>query len=204
MYSLLTIVFCIIVTLANLLSAKMVPLGGLLLPVGLFFYPLTFLISDLVTEIYGAQKAKQIVYTTLAMQLIAFGMVQLALFLPAQSEEIERSFQAIFGLSSLRIFSSLSAYCVSQFIGIQLYALIRRWTGSQFLWLRANGSAGISQIIDTLLLDLLYLYGGLGIAFFDVFRIMLFTLGYKLLFSLALTPLFYFSVFLIRNQRLSN
>jgi uncharacterized integral membrane protein (TIGR00697 family) len=201
-YQAICAAFCTIVVVSNLLS-KMVslPLLALSIPVGLLTYPLTFLLSDLVTEIYGAKSAKHMVYTALAMNLLAFGMIQLALVLPESELGDERAFQAVFGLSGIRIFSSLISYVTSQLVDIQLYAMIKRWTGPKFLWFRNNASTCISQLLDTVMIDLIFLWWGLGMPLSEVAPIMLFSYVYKAFFSVACTPLFYLLVFLMRGHQ---
>ncbi len=194
--------FCVIVVISNILSAKLValPFLALSIPAGLITYPLTFLLSDLVTEIFGAKRAKLMVYIALAMSLLSFGMIQLAVYLPGSELEEQRAFQVVLGLSGLRIFSSLISYVTSQLVDIQLYAAIRRWTGSKFLWLRNNGSTCVSQIVDTVMIDLIFLWWGLGMTMAEVAPIMVFSYAYKAFFSIACTPLFYFLVFLVRGR----
>lgn len=194
--------FCVIVMVSNILSAKIVtlPFIALNIPAGLITYPLTFLLSDLVTEIFGARRAKLMVYIALAMSLLSFGMIQIGLILPANGHENQKAFQAVLGLSSLRIFSSLISYVISQIVDIQLYAAIKRWTGFKFLWLRNNASTCASQIVDTIMIDLIFLWWGLGMTMVEVAPIMLFSYAYKAFFSVACTPLFYLFVFLIRGK----
>jgi queuosine precursor transporter len=195
-YQIIVASFCVIVVISNIISAKMVllPFFALAIPAGLITYPLTFILSDLVTEIFGAKKASAMVYIALAMNLLTFGMIQFAILLPAGSQEEQQVFQAVLGLSGLRIFSSLISYVTSQLVDIQLYALIKRWTGPRFLWLRNNGSTCASQIVDTVMIDLIYLWWGLGMAMGDIVPIMLFSFAYKSFFSIAMTPLFYLLV----------
>lgn len=194
--------FCVIVVLCNVISSKMVaiPLLGIAIPFGVIPYPLTFILSALVTEIYGTQKAKAMVHMAFWMNLLAFGMIECALFLPAESIDNQSAFQAVLGLSGLRVFSSLFAYMISQRTEIHLYDLIKRWTSPKFLWLRNNGSTCISQLLDTIAVDLLYLYGGLGMDLAHVFPIMAVTYIYKTLFSLFCTPLFCLCVHLLRRE----
>lgn len=204
LYSALAAAFSVIVVVSNILSAKLVklPLLAVAIPAGLATYPITFVLSDLVTEIFGAQKAKFMVYLALCMSLLSFGMIQLSLQLPS-FEEIQTSeaaFEAVLGLSGLRIFSSLISYLISQVVDIQLYAAIKRWTGSKQLWLRNNGSVVLSQLVDTALIDLIFLWWGLGIPMSIVFPTMLFSYAYKAFFSVACTPLFYLAVHLIRGK----
>lgn len=201
-YQAITASFCVIVVVSNILSAKMVklPLFDLTIPAGLITYPLTFLISDLVTEIYGAGRAKLMVYIALAMNLLSFGMIQLGLLLPSGGAADQSAFESVLGLSGLRIFSSLAAYVTAQVVDIQLYAWFKSWTG--FLWLRNNGSTCISQIVDTVMIDLIFLYWGLGMSMGEVFPIMVFSYAYKAFFSAACTPLFYVLVYLMRGKRI--
>lgn len=203
LYHILCASFCVIVVVSNIISAKMIKmpfLADFYLPAGLITYPLTFLLSDLVTEVYGAAKAKMMVYIALGMNLLSFGLLQLALSLPAKTSEEQLAFAAILGLSGLRIFSSLIAYLISQIVDIQLYALIKKWTGLKWLWLRNNGSTCASQLVDTVVIDLLFLYGGLKMGMDQVFPIMVFSYAYKAFFSIANTPFFYLLVFLFGKK----
>ncbi len=138
------------------------------------------------------------VYLAFAMNLLSFGIIQIALMLPSPQAVDSIAFQAVMGLSGLRIFTSLIAYLAAQITDIQLYALIKKWTGPRFLWLRNNGSTFISQIVDTVLIDMLYLYWGLGMGMREVLPIMFVSFAYKAFFSVANTPLFYLSVFLAK------
>lgn len=202
LYQVIVASFSVIVVVSNILSAKMVALPwiSIAIPAGLITYPLTFLLSDLVTEIYGAKPAKMMVYIALGMSLLSFGLIEFALILPAGSLQEQKAFQAVLGLSGLRIFASLVSYLTSQIVDIQLYAMIKQWTGPKFLWLRNNGSTCLSQIVDTILIDLIYLWWGLGMGMVEVVPIMLFSFSYKAFFSLANTPLFYLLVFLSRRN----
>lgn len=202
-YQVIGTVFCVIVIVSNIISAKMVTvpfIKGIAFPAGLLTYPLTFLLGDLVTEIYGAKLAKRMVYITLGMNILTFGILQMALWLPAESVTDNKAFQSVLGSSGLRIFSSLIAYSIAQLLDIQLYASIKKWTGLRFLWIRANGSTWFSQVIDTVLIDLIFLYWGLGISFQALILVIGFSLAYKMLFSVIATPFLYLLVFLIRNK----
>lgn len=202
LYQALCGIFCTIVLVSNIISAKMVPLPffHVIVPAGIITYPFTFLISDLVTEFFGPKKAKVMVYITFAMNLLSLIMIYLALKLPSALESEQMAFKAIMGLSGIRIFSSLSGYLVAQIIGIQSYAWIKKWTGTKFLWLRNNGSTFLSQMVDTVIVDLLFLYWGLGMDLKEVVIVMLLSFLYKAIFSLSCTPLLYFAVSTIKSK----
>lgn len=200
-YQVICASFCVIVVVSNILSAKMtlLPVLSLSIPAGLITYPITFLLSDLVTEIFGAKPAKLMVYTALGMCLMSFCMIDLALRLPESPFNTDGAFQAVLSSSGLRIFSSLLSYLTAQLVDIQLYAAIKRWTGAHHLWLRNNGSTCISQLVDTVMVDLIFLWWGLGMSLQEVIPIMVFSYAYKAFFSVASTPFFYSLVFLMRK-----
>lgn len=199
LYQILCAAFCVIVVLSNIISAKMIQLpllSDFSIPAGLITYPLTFLISDLVTEVYGSKKSQMMVYIALGMCLLSFGIIQMALWLPSSDDQNE--FQATLGLSGLRIFASLLAYLTAQLVDIKLYTWIRKLTNEKYLWLRNNGSTLISQLVDTAIIDIVYLYWGLGMDVYQVLPIMVFSYAYKSFFSATTTPLLYLSLYLIR------
>lgn len=203
-YQVASTLFCLIVVLSNIISAKMVKfsfLPGLLIPAGLLIYPLTFIISNFVTELYGTAKARSMVYLSLCITLIAFVIINFAVMLPTSSEGEQYAFQAVMGLSGLRICCSVIAYLGSQLVDIQLYAWIRKLTGNRWLWVRSNLATYSSQVIDTIIIDLLYMYWGLGMELNQVIPVMLFSFSYKLVFTLANTPLFYMSLFWVEKKR---
>jgi len=203
LYQVISAAFCSIVVISNILSAKMValPFFDFSIPAGLIAYPLTFLLSDLVTEIYGPKRAKLMIYIALGMSLLSFLLIQGVVLLPTSDSSQQTAFVSVMGASNLRIFSSLIAYTTSQIVAIYIYTLIKRKTHLKSLWLRCNGSTWVSQIVDTFMIDILFLYWGLGMAITEVLPIMLFSYIYKAFFSVASTPLFYLSVYLVRGKR---
>jgi queuosine precursor transporter len=203
LYQIMSTAFCVIMILSNIISAKLIPLpyfNDYCIPAGLITYPLTFLLSDLVTEFFGTKNAKKMVLITLGMNILTFGILQIALIAPGHSSEMQEAFHHVLGLSGLRIFASLVAYSCAQFIDIQVYAAIKRWTGLRHLWVRANGSTWISQLVDTLCIDLLFLYWGMQMPLTKVVPIILFSFAYKALFSLVTTPLFYLLFYLLKKK----
>lgn len=202
-YQLISATFCVVVVISNIISAKMIQLpfvANFSIPAGLLTYPLTFLLSDLTTEFFGERRAKFMIYIAFFLNIVSFSLIQLALAFPSLSIEEQLAFQAVLGLSGLRIFSSLASFLIAQIVDVQLYALIKQWTGPNFLWLRNNGSTLTSQLIDTLMIDILYLYWGLGMEFAHVLPIMCFSYIYKAFFSIANTPLFYILVNLTKSR----
>lgn len=206
-YHIISTAFCVIVIISNIISAKMVLLPffqDFSVPAGLLTYPLTFFLSDLVTEIYGAIRAKKMVYLAFGMSILSFFIIKIALLVPSPTVENHKQFQDVFGLSGTVLFASLTAYIVSQTIDIQIYAIIKSWTGEPYLWLRNNGSTLIAQLIDTTIVNLIHLHLGVGMEIQQVLLVIIFSYTYKCTLSIAMTPIFYFTVSMFRGRRESS
>lgn len=193
----ITAAFSVLVVISNAISAKLIPLplfDAFAIPAGLITYPITFILSDLITELYGAKEGRRMVLTALGLSLLSYAIIQIALWLPSNQPDFQRSFDAVLGLNGWIVLASLTAFVAAQILDVQLYAWIRSLTGDRMLWLRNNGSTLISQLVDTVLVNWIFLRFGLGMETTAIFHIMLFSYGYKAVFSIGMTPLFYWLV----------
>ena len=85
-------------------------------------------------------------------------------------------------------------------IDVKLYAAIKRWTEGRFLWLRNTGSMLISQLVDTFIVNWIYLYIGLGFTLETTLQVILFCYIYKAALSVINTPLYYYLVRKLKDQ----
>lgn len=208
LFIILSTFFAVIVIVSNIVTVKLIAIPfmeGLAIPCGLITYPVTFLIGDLVTEIYGEQRAKTIVYLGFFMALISYCIIKLALLLPphpqwvtianaygfSSTEGYQQAFHSVFDINGIALVSSMMAYAASQLMDIRLFSFIREITRSRHLWLRNSGSTLTSQIIDTLVVNLLLLYCGMKLNLDTVIHISLFCYLYKACFTICSIPIFY-------------
>lgn len=119
-------------------------------PAGLLLYPLTFFLSDLVTEVYGATKATMMVYLAFGLSILSCFIITITLLAPSPTKENYQQFQNVFCLSGVLLIASLTAYVVSQIVDIHIYSILKLWTGESYLWLRNNVSTLIAQLMDTI------------------------------------------------------
>lgn len=119
--------------------------------VGLLPYPLTFLITDLISEIYGKKRANQVVVAGIFASVFSLLIILVSDNVPAIAESpvSDETFQLVFGNSAIAVFASMSAYLFAQFIDIQIYHFWKRLTKGRHLWLRNNFSTWFSQFVDT-------------------------------------------------------
>lgn len=162
---------------ANILGGKILSIYFLPITSGTLVYPLTFFISDLVTEVYGETKARLMVGSGFFASLIAF--------------TIQYQQNGNVRLSSILILSSLIAFVTSQLLDIRIFSWIKKITSGHHLWLRNQLSTYISQFIDTCIVNGLLLLWGLGLSYSEAYPIFLGNLVYKMFFTIAMVPLLY-------------
>ena len=170
--------------------------------VGILPYPVTFLITDLISEIYGKKKANQVVVTGIFASLFSVLIIYVANAVPATewSPVDDTMFTTVFGQTILAVGASMIAYLCAQFFDIHIYHFWKRLTKGRHLWIRNNFSTFLSQFVDTFtVLFLLYAFniltdwsqfGGLLMAGFL----------FKVITAVFDTPFLYLGVFLFRKR----
>ena len=175
------------------------------LSVGILPYPITFLITDLISEIYGKKKANQVVIAGIFASFFSMGILWMANVVPALSNSPvdDATFQTVFALSPVAVLASMIAYLGAQFVDIRLYHFWKKLTKGRMLWLRNNFSTFSSQFIDTFsVISLLSLFGVLE---WDLFwGLVLSGFLFKVFVAALDTPLLYLFVFLFRKSLISN
>ena len=169
--------------------------------VGLLPYPMTFLITDLISEIYGKRRANIVVVLGIFASFFSAGILLLGNALPAveYSPINDSLYEKVFSLSPIAALASMIAYLIAQFIDIRIYHFWKKLTKGKMLWLRNNFSTFISQFIDSItVVGLLCTFKvlswdsflGLSIASF-IFKIMI---------AIVDTPFLYIFVNLFRKR----
>ncbi|MFD1292228.1 queuosine precursor transporter [Lutibacter holmesii] len=171
------------------------------LSVGILPYPITFLITDIISEIYGKKKANQVVISGIFASFFSMGIVLLANYTPAiDSSPVNNVlFTKVFGLSPIAVLASMLAYLFAQFVDIRIFHFWKRKTNGKHLWLRNNFSTFSSQFIDTL--TVITLLCSFGVLPWSLFKTLLLSgFLFKVLIALLDTPILYLIVFLFRNR----
>ena len=145
---------------ANLISLKIATFGFFEASVGILVFPVLFLITDVVAEVHGKDKAKEFVYVGLLALVFILIVTAIAVLLPTA----ERSFISgedytnIFG-TTLRIFAaSIIAFFISQLHDVWAFHFWKQKTNGKYLWLRNNASTIVSQFLDTTIFMFLAFY----------------------------------------------
>jgi uncharacterized integral membrane protein (TIGR00697 family) len=126
--------------------------------VGLFAFPITFLLTDVVNEFYGRKGARFLTFLGLWMAVFAYAILQLAMAPSAEPQSYfqDAEFNKVFGIGGRLFIASLIAYLCGQFLDIYVFQFWKSLTESRHLWLRATGSTVASQLVDTFLINFLF------------------------------------------------
>lgn len=203
MYLILAALFITALVSCNLIANKFIEIDlgfkVFVISAGVLPYPITFLITDILSEIYGRKKTNQVV----AAGFFASLFVLLILWLGSSFPAIESSpvnneqFGAVFQNSERIILASMLAYLVAQFIDVRIYHFWKKKTKGKHLWLRNNFSTIFSQLMDTIMVTAVIFYGKEELGFIS--NLVLDGWFFKVLCAIADTTIIYLLVFLIKN-----
>ncbi|WP_280771102.1 queuosine precursor transporter [Salipaludibacillus daqingensis] len=184
---------------SNVVSTKLFSMGSIVLTAGLLTYPLTFLISDSISEVYGKATATKVVliglFTNLLMLVFFFGAIHLP---PAGFWEMQAEFEMILGAVPRVVAASLAAYFISQLFDVHLFHKLKELTNGKHLWLRNNGSTLSSQLLDSIIFITIAFAGTMPIGV--LLTMMLTQYLVKLVIALGDTPFIYLTVKWLKKE----
>ncbi|RZP17632.1 MAG: VUT family protein [Flavobacteriales bacterium] len=169
--------------------------------VGILPYPITFLITDIISEVYGKRKANQIVTAGIFASFFSMLIVYVSGIVPATewSPINDTLFNKVFGATAIAVLASMLAYLFAQYIDIQIFHFWKRLTKGKHLWLRNNFSTFLSQFIDTF--TVLFLLCSFGKIEWKLFSSLLLSgFLFKILVAALDTPFLYLAVYLFRKR----
>ena len=130
--------------------------------VGMLPFPITFLITDLLTEYFGKKAARKTTYVAFAMAVLAFILISIGRKFPIlegiPGTATGEAFENIFGSATLMYIASLVAFLFGSLLDIFVFSIFKRMTGGKMVWLRTTGSTIISQMFDSLLVTWLFFW----------------------------------------------
>ena len=173
------------------------------LSAGVLPYPVTFLVTDLLSEIYGKRRANLVVWAGFVASAFVLGVLWLGNQFQAIPESIvdDATYKLVFGNAWRVIAASMTAYLVAQFIDVRMFHFWRTLTKGRHLWLRNNASTVVSQFLDSFLV-VTVLFAGTGkMTVGEMAWIILGTWLFKVLVALCDTPLFYVGTWLMQRWR---
>lgn len=165
LYSLLGVLFITALITCNLIANKFITIDlgfkTFVISAGVLPYPITFLITDILSEIYGHKLTNRVVYAGFVASVFVLFILYLGSLFPAieASPVADATYNAVFSNTWRIILASMIAYLAAQLIDIRLFHFWKRLTRGRMLWLRNNGSTLLSQLVDTTLVVLVLFAG---------------------------------------------
>ena len=149
---LLGILFNVCLITANLLETKVISVCGLTVTAGLLVFPISYIINDCITEVWGFRKAGLIIWTGFAMNsfVVTLGLVAVALP-PAPFWEGEEHFNFVFGMAPRIVVASLAAFLVGSFLNAYVMSRMKLRSGERHFSVRAIVSTVAGETADSLL-----------------------------------------------------
>lgn len=190
--------FVTVLLLSNVLGAGKravvdLPLIGLWpFGAGILFFPVSYIIGDVLTEVYGYARARRCIWAgfaaTLFMAVMSYVVVALP---PAADWGGQAAYESVFGQVPRIVFASLAAFWVGEFANSFVMARMKLWTNGKYLWTRTIGSTIVGQGFDSLIFYPLAFYGAPGWPTDQILLVMLSQFILKTGWEAALTPVTY-------------
>ncbi|MGC6401078.1 queuosine precursor transporter [Sphingomonas sp. FW199] len=186
--------FCVVLVLSNVIgAAKLAQLGGFVFGAGILFFPVSYVLGDVLTEVYGYARARRCIWAGFAalvfMAVMSWVVVSLP---PADGWEGQAAYEAVFGQVWRIVIASITAFWAGEFVNSFVLAKMKLATGGKYLWTRTIGSTVVGQGVDSLIF---YPIAFLGIwSNEQVLTVMVTNWALKVAWEAALTPVTYLVV----------
>jgi uncharacterized integral membrane protein (TIGR00697 family) len=152
-------VFVTCLVVSNIIAVKIGAFGPWYLPVAVIIFPVAYIFGDVLTEVYGYARARQVIWIGFACNALAVGAIALGGWIPAAPfwtagefhtpQAAQRAYQAVLGFTPRLLAASFLAYVVGEFANAFVLAKLKLATRGRWLWLRTIGSTLAGQLLDS-------------------------------------------------------
>jgi len=134
---------------SNIVAVKLANFWGYVLPSAIIIFPVTYIIGDVLTEVYGYRVARRVIWGGFICNLFAVAAIWLAGMLEPVNPELGEAYQLVLGSTFRILAASFLAYLVGEFLNAFVLAKLKSLTGGRWLWLRTISSTILGQGVDT-------------------------------------------------------
>jgi uncharacterized integral membrane protein (TIGR00697 family) len=192
--------FVAILLLSNLIgAAKLSTVAGYTFGAGILFFPVSYVLGDVLTEVYGYAHARRCIWAGFAaMIFMAFMSWVVVSMPPAATWDGQAAYESVFGLVPRIVAASMIAFWAGEFVNSFVLARMKIWTGGRLLWSRTIGSTVVGQAVDS---AIFYPIAFLGIwETHVVLLVMVTNWALKVAWEAILTPLTYVVVGWLKHR----
>lgn len=135
---------------SNIIAVKLIDVAGLVLPAAIVIFPISYILGDVLTEVYGYRAARRVIWLGFACNLFAVAAIWVGgLLPPAGFWQGQEAYEAILGLAPRILLASFAAYLVGEFANAYVLARMKVAMGGRHLWMRTIGSTLVGQGLDS-------------------------------------------------------
>jgi uncharacterized integral membrane protein (TIGR00697 family) len=201
------VAFVTILLLSNVLGAGKVAVVDLPLMgdwpfgAGILFFPISYVIGDVLTEVYGYARARRCIWAgTTALLFMAFMATVVVALPPAPDWKGQEAYEQVFGQVPRIVFASILAFWAGEFANSVVLAKMKIWTRGKYLWSRTIGSTVIGQGVDSLIFYPLAFWGAAGWTNELVMQVLVTQWVLKVGWEVLLTPVTYAAVGFLKRR----
>jgi len=182
---------CLLVS--NIIAGKLILVFGLVLPSAVVLFPITYILGDVFTEVYGFRKTRIVIWSGFAANVLmsAFFLVAIVLPFPSFFKD-QDAYAKVLGLTPRIVAASLLAYWAGEFGNSITLSVLKKATKGRYLWTRTISSTIVGQAFDTVLFIGLSFAG--SVPYGVLFQIMIAQYAFKVAYETILTPVTYIVV----------
>jgi uncharacterized integral membrane protein (TIGR00697 family) len=168
---------------------------------GILFFPVSYVIGDVLTEVYGFGRARRCIWTGFVALLFMAFMSWIVVALPPASDwKGQDAYEAVFGQVPRIVFASMAAFWAGEFANSVVLAKMKVWTEGRHLWTRTIGSTVVGQGVDSLIFYPLAFWGAAGWTHDLVLKVLATQWVLKVSWEVLLTPLTYVVVGFLKRR----
>jgi uncharacterized integral membrane protein (TIGR00697 family) len=159
-FSVISVFFVAVLLISNVASTKIVDFGYFVFDGGTLLFPLSYIFADILTEVYGYKKTKQVIWLGFISALLMSLVFIVVGVLPAASDwHNQDAYNKILGLTPRIVIASLLAYSFGQFFNAFVLAKMKILTKGKWLWTRTIGSTVVGELVDSFLFIVIAFFG---------------------------------------------
>lgn len=199
-YDFVMAAFVAVLLLSNVIgAAKLSEVGGFVFGAGILFFPISYVLGDILTEVYGYARARRVIWAgfvgLLFMALMSWAVVAMP---PAPGWEGQSAYEQVFGQVWRIVIASITAFWVGEFVNSYVLARMKVWTSGRMLWTRTIGSTIVGQGFDSLIFYPVAFYGIWSNE--QLVTVMVTNWALKVAWEAALTPVTYVVVNTLKRR----
>jgi len=178
---------------ANIIAVKLIDVYGFVLTAGIIIFPVSYIFGDVLTEVYGYNKARLVIWLGFFCNLLMVIAIMVAIKLPAAGFwNNQEAFSVILGFTPRLLLASFMAYLVGEFANSYILAKLKIRTKGKHLWVRTIGSTIVGQGFDSLVFVVVGFVGVIPIG--GLYEVILYQWVFKSLYEILITPVTYLVV----------